>query len=252
MKNPPSIPLRVFLILLGIEIVLVVLHATFTWPIHNPYHPDLIEWVNLNREGNLPTWFSSMQFALLSLVMVLIHRVELNRVPGRRLNTVWIVCAALALYLSADEASAIHELAGTMFGDMVEQGPRGLLSKIAGIPSFYWPVVYLPIVIPVTVALGVIMWKELGSARKFVILGVLLFLAGSVIFDNFQVFLESGDTGPPIIEWGGELYYFDIYVCEEFFEMFSVSLILLGFLKHLMRRKGELDAASSPLLGSST
>jgi hypothetical protein len=214
------------------------------WAPTGTWHPDVVEWVHVNREGNLPTWFSTMQLAGLALILANVFRVERARLPNRKLNVVWLLLSIAALFFSADEASAIHERLGTLLGTVVRKDPEGLLARLAGIHSYYWAIIYVPIALPTAIVVGTLLWRELGPARKYAIAGVLLYFVGSVILDHFQVFWATPE-GPALIEFNMQLYYFDIYLCEELLEMFGVSLVVLASLKHWVRRSSDLVAGSS-------
>ena len=97
--------------------------------------------LDLDHEGNLPAWFSSLQWAAVAALFAYVAY-EANR-RKHRASTALLLLAGLFLFLSMDEASSVHErltagLNGKLLGDN-----RILMSSwlvVLGIPLafFLW------------------------------------------------------------------------------------------------------------------
>ncbi|MBF0370949.1 MAG: hypothetical protein HQL52_15985 [Magnetococcales bacterium] len=84
-------------------------------------HPQLGSLVHLDKEGNLPTWYSSLKFTLAAVAALACYFLEraarIDSVPDSSLPPIrprlspipWLLVALLMLGLSADETAQIHE-----------------------------------------------------------------------------------------------------------------------------------------------
>ncbi len=67
--------------------------------------------LDAGEENTIPTWFSSLQFALAALACLAAAGSTLGRARGA-----WLLVAALALAFSIDESASLHEEAGARLG----------------------------------------------------------------------------------------------------------------------------------------
>src|SRR6266404_6673969 len=96
---------KLFLSLVCIQLLLVVIYGTDAW-VHGP-NERLDEVIDLDAEGNLPTWFSSFQLALVAISFwALASRVRETGRPSRRFLR---ACGGFFLLLSIDETAMFHE-----------------------------------------------------------------------------------------------------------------------------------------------
>lgn len=200
-----------FLTLVFCETALVVLHFLA----ETSGRRSLVWFFSLDMETSFGTWFSSIQLALVALVALTIV-VPSDGVPkGFRWQLPLI--ALLFLFLSADEATGIHEHI------------TRLSHNRAWIPNFNghhaWVLPYLAI----AVAFGLLLWRSalwvLSREPKIFWItgaGMAAYLIGAVSFDLLSVHLtEQGQTD------GGDI----IIAIEEWLEMFGVSLLLYAMLR---------------------
>lgn len=104
---------RVFFAQLAFAGVLVMLHL-----IPQSASRTLDRFFDLNREGNVPTWYSSMLLFCVCLAAIAIHFSNIhlkttNPTSTRALATplwFWITFSCFYAFLSLDEATSIHEL----------------------------------------------------------------------------------------------------------------------------------------------
>lgn len=220
--------------LTAFQVFLAVMHVIIVWPPADTFIEETRTMFDLDQEGNLAAWFSSMQFFLLGLTSVLIYLLEKLINPARKRILIWFLCALGAVYLSADEAARIHEWAGTALGWVIEESEKGsLVHHWDRFPSYYWSLIYVPLALPAAIFLGWFFYKELGTLGILPIMGMILFVTGAVVLDFVEGAYSSFDTG----QWRVQLQGFnvDTFIIEEMFEMLGVTLILAGCLFHASR-----------------
>jgi len=94
----------------GIAAILIFAHFTFLLLLSRE-HPNifgLARMFDLNEEGNIPTFFSAVILLLCSGLFYLIWVFKKQR--NDSFSRHWGILAIVLMYLSIDEASAIHEL----------------------------------------------------------------------------------------------------------------------------------------------
>lgn len=125
---PARHPARVLAVLVGVSAVLVLVSLLAPW--WAP-HRDVMFYVEVGGENNLPMWWN----AGLLLVAGLVLFVTGDAAPGRTERFAWRALGALVLLLSLDEATMLHEKLA---------GPAGRLWPAAGL-SYMWLVVGTPL-----------------------------------------------------------------------------------------------------------
>ncbi len=130
---------RIILLLVIVEVALAAIYLAFTEVNRVRQFYTLFEFFDLNREANVPTWFSSLQLAgAAAMVAGLAWHL---RSAGRSAWGVWALAAFLGL-LSLDEAAGLHEFVGrTLERSVSAIGETRLGMKHTG----PWMVVALPI-----------------------------------------------------------------------------------------------------------
>lgn len=220
---------QLFAFLILCQILLAAGHIWVVWG-HDPSHfEELTTFFHLDREGNLPTWFSSVQFLLLAGAFAALY------FAGRyRHNAaLWLVCTAGAVFLSLDEASGLHELLGTSLKQWYKNVPQeSFLGRIQYLFSYYWMMIYLPVVLPICAVILRVMARELGSEFRYVLLAAAIFFTGAVGLDYLEGRYGTPDhTGVSIATKGGTVWL-DVALVEEMMEMFAVSLAITAFARH--------------------
>lgn len=181
---------------------------------------------DLDKEGSLPAWFSSIQLFLIGLVLLIKSRI----VDGNHSPTPYffVIVSLGFIFLSADEAAAIHE-------KITE-----LLKHIDAIPRFdnnhgIWIFVYLAatlILLLSHVKYCIGMWNYYRKETIIFATGMTVLICGGVVLEivSYQ-FLRTGLT--PIS------YSIEV-IAEEFFEMFGATIVLYGAVLILFK-KPELN-----------
>lgn len=96
---------RILLLLVLIALFLLILHIlTLDGP------KLLYLKFNLNKEANIPTWFSTVLLFTISITAIVISWPEKNLGLHHRWRFFWILFAAFYAFLSFDEAAMVHEV----------------------------------------------------------------------------------------------------------------------------------------------
>jgi hypothetical protein len=216
---------KLFAGLVIFEILLVLIFAADTLLGH-PIRPIRILF-DLDGEGNIPAWFSSVQLFIVGLVFLLIGR-QTN--PDQRPSALLFLILVLGfIFLSADEAASIHEKITGALKD-IQWVPR--FKGDHGIWVFIYPLIGFTLFLAFYRQL-IAMWNRYRYTTLIMAAGMGIFLIGALGLEiiSFQ-FLRSGSF--PL------LYKVEV-AFEEFFEMLGVSVILYGAMLLLREKKREID-----------
>jgi hypothetical protein len=196
---------------MGVAAVLVK-HAVVTGHWTPQMQESFVRLFDLDAEGNIPTWYSSILLFCAALLLTwnsLIAR-------ERRDRHWWAFVASVFLYLSVDEAAVIHEMAIKPIREIFHtQGflyygwiiPAGICVLIFGLVTFQF-------------------WLRLPFRIR------LLFALSAVIYVGSALGIESiqGDFAE---KYGASSWAYDwVGVIEESGEMFGVALFNYAVLLH--------------------
>lgn len=168
--------------------------------------------LDLDHEGNLPAWYSSMQWAAVSGLMVFsgAQKRRLGKAAGLPL----LLLGALFLFFSMDEVAQVHE--------NLTEGINGKFLKEYAINMYYWLILLgLPVF--------VVLWRfgmtirsafeRAPGSLKFYLLGVTIFAAGAFVTEPALYIIGLTKIPPGLI------------LLEEAMEMLGVTFLLWsGFL----------------------
>ena len=226
---------RIIGTLLISEALLALLHIIFNWGLISSIPKKISRLFHVGRERSLPTWFSVSQLTLFALILILIFLLKRYRSVHSRGNWLWFIFAAGALFLSLDESAGIHEKAGSLvhahFFDDARKGT--FLYMLKQFPSYYWVLVYVPIVVPIGIFLGVYFWHTLGPARSWAIGGMVIFLIGAVVLDHLEGRYGNSGHHRIAMDMFGMHFRFDMFLLEELMEMIGITMTINAFLHHL-------------------
>lgn len=205
-----KIPVPVVL-LFALEALLGLLHVVFA-SLFPDLHPGLNDLFNLYRENNIPTWFSSVQLALVGVVFGLFAWAQ--RQKG---DMAWpMVLAALAfLFLSLDEVAQIHEKIGMVSDVLLPGGDRT--------NTVFWRSgIWMFLLGPLLLGAFWLWWKAANRwlngfpHRGKFIAGMLLFVLAATVPEILSNFVTSHSLRLMLV------------LVEELGEMVGVTLILWG------------------------
>jgi hypothetical protein len=217
---------KLFLTLICIELMFVVAYGTDAW-VEGPAE-QLHALIDLDAEGNLPTWFSSFQLALIAISFwALAARSRDCQRPSRRfLRT----CGGFFLLLSIDETALMHErITGSLGSRYIDWMPAYLCSHVdAAILCLLILIACLAAACP-----------HLRGLWRISPVATLIAAAGCVVYVTGAAVLET--VGYKMLNAGVSLALYRAEVAaEEFFEMLGASLILYAVLLFCMTRAKKL------------
>jgi hypothetical protein len=174
---------------------------------------SLFGYLNVDSEGNLPTWFATaLLLAAAALLMVIAYTPVANR-PRR---WYWILMSIVFLLLSIDEATRLHETLGESLRDA--WNTDGLLRFAWVVPYGVAGIVLLVVLVPFLLALP-------DRTRNLFLLAGFIYVLGAAGLNAVNGALLSGDPAKGVV---GVVGHF-----EEVLEMFGVSLMIYALLDHV-------------------
>lgn len=222
----PSISPAVVLKSLGLIIAfLVLMHGVVqvaTFRFGHDHLMGLAPMFDLNREGNIPTWYSGAVLLITGLVLGIValgaHQTRAPFVAH------WAVLSAIFLYLSFDETMRVHEFWGARLDGWFEEWRSR--DFFGGAFAHLW-VLPAGLMIAVT-GLGYLRFLQHlppPTRTLFVVSGV-MFVAGAVGFEMVDgVYAAAAGRR--------NLTFEAIVAAEESLEMFSIAIFLYAVLVYL-------------------
>lgn len=189
---------------------------------------------DMDAEGTIPAWFSSVQLFAIGLLLALCAAHERPTRDSLRLP---LMAGAVAfIFLSMDEAAEFHEKFSWVLGDNVPWLPRFRTGY--GI----WMYLYAPAAVAVVVWLARDLrhlWNRCRPEFLLVAGGVAITLAGAMGLEAFGYLFLRDDMR--------SLAYRSEVVVEEFLEMLGMSVVLCGVLRLATRlQHAPPDSAVEP------
>ncbi len=219
--DAPALARRILVTVLWIQVAVMAANLLFNF-FDIAGHISIRRIFNVAREESLPTWFASLQALLVSVTAWALWRIEARR--G------WLFVALFFLYVSIDDAAAVHERVATALSDTFPTLPL-----LESYPSFSWHLLVAPILAAGLFAVAVYMWRRIPTRRTLLLVGA--GLAAFAISQSLDV-LEGIDG---LFEgWAADLGVADYTVShgfratEEWLEMLGTTalwapmLLLLG------------------------
>lgn len=198
----------IFQLLLSIELLLLLGYCVTQILLSGRGGP-IAHLLNVDRESSIPTWFSSIQLSAIGLLLWTQAR------STGKLKFFLFVLSICFLFLSMDEASAIHE---KIIPSAERYGANLLLFLTFMGDDRAWmiPYVILAFILAcISMRYLIYIWRNMRKEAYFIAIGLGLFAIGGigVEFISFHVL----DTS-----------YYIVVALEEFLEMFGMSIVLYG------------------------
>lgn len=216
--------IRLLFVITGALLVLHVITRVVFWAdISVPNVIGLLfERFNVDAETSVPTWYSVMLLMSLAVVAFVIARTTRTQ-PGTG-HRWWYAMAAVFLYVSVDEGSALHEIAF--------QPMQRLLGVTSGPLLFAWVVPAILAVIVVAAIFLKFFLRLPVPTRTSLLIGGIVFLVGAIGME-----MVAGSLVYVLAEPGsGSSLSLDLLAgIEEALEMVGAILVLRALLLHLQR-----------------
>ena len=223
-------PRKTALFFLAIVVLLTVLHSVIQAIFLSTLNENLLElteYFDLDIEKNIPSFYSAFALFLCSLIFFCISSLEKNQ--GRK-RWYWLGLAAVFLFLSLDEALALHEGLGDYTEELIQS--TGIL-EASGLLYFPWIIPYSIL----TGILGLLYFRFIlhlpRNTAVLLIFSAFIFLSGAVGFDML------GGREAELHGYYSNKYIV-LYTIEEFLEMSGVVLLMYTLLAYIEQQHGQL------------
>ena len=197
-------------------------------PDPSPVTVSLFKEFQLDNEGNIPTWYSSLILAFNGLLLLLLG--PATRRAGLPDGSYWSVLGAVFLLLSLDETAALHEKAGLFVSPLISDGP---------VLPFGWVLIAAPLV----AILGVINLRvilRLPPRIRF-----LLVLSG-VLYVLVAMGFEALGWAYRLAQPGWSFAYIMLTFVEEMLELIGQTLFACVLLHLLASRSAIFRFTTAP------
>jgi len=233
----------VALFLLTLIVTLVLCHVGAS-ALNESYHTEgteiLRDFFGLEREGNVPTWFSSLQLALIGVVCGVTFLAEKASGSMRKYALFWLGLSLLFLFLSMDETAQFHErldevvglLSKTADGATVNQGTKES-------PIFFYLLLYVPGLGAVSAALIGFVFRRVKDRATRV-----LFVAGLIGF-ALKLGLDMLTPWAMKTVWFGHRIAAPAVILEMSVLLLGEMLILTSLFNYLIALIHKLSLRSS-------
>ncbi len=181
-------------------------------------HANLLGFVPLfdvNIEGNIPTYYSSMTLLFCSILLGVIAYAK--KINGGEYIFHWRMLSFIFLYLSLDEAAGLHDLAGRLLGSALDT--RGVL--------------YYAWVIPGTVLVVITGLAYLRFLADLPAKTRHLFLVAGTLFVGGALGMELAEGWFDDLHGVGNITTAMLTTVEEFCEMIGIVVFIHALLSYI-------------------
>ncbi|MEP0871167.1 hypothetical protein NDA01_15260 [Trichocoleus desertorum AS-A10] len=227
-------PKRVALLLTGVIGVLLLASLAGSFSTHVLGHGNLfgiVRLFNVDKEGNIPTWYASISLLACSVLLAIIAQAQPKETTPNSKD--WSALSAVFLFLSIDEAARLHEL--LILPLRTSLGTRGIL-------YFAWVIPYGLLV----AFLGLRFLKFLiqlpTKTRRSFFLAAFLYLSGAL---GMEMIAGQYTT----FHGQDNFTYALLTTIEEALEMSGVLVFIYALLVYLRRyiQAIEINIRNTPL-----
>lgn len=219
------VPEKVLKYLLAIIAVLVSLNLLFQFSTYYLGHGHVFGLVNLfslDREANIPTWYSSSTL-LLSALLLAIIATHLRGAKEKWWKH-WAALGVIFLLLSVDEGASIHELS-------IE--PVRSVLGVGGVFHWAWVVPGMAAVLVIGLAYLNFLIALPRTTRRLFVAAAVTFLSGALLLEMLGAgwFVEHGRRN---------MGYAAFWTAEEALEMIGVAVFIYALLVHIGTNLGTI------------
>lgn len=227
-----------------IAVVMVVILSDLVFVILLPNSPRVLNFeFDVDQEANLATWVNTTLDLMAGLSAFLMGWVVLHYSDAKRKRWIalgWVLIGLIFVYLSADDASTLHEwLSGSMITVLGAVG----LDKSNMSATVYWNIWIFVLGIPGLIAAFLMLrflylniWK-IRRARWLVIIGFVLLVSNPLteLAESQVVVVDDAEIVPTMetlqVENPAAWRWFKVFnLIQEATEMLAVVFFLAGFL----------------------
>jgi hypothetical protein len=230
--NPRRFNRNLLLLLIGIEVVLLL----------SDWFISYAGWINIGMlrglldmttEGGLLTWYRSTLIFVTGAFLLVIYLSQ-RRSGATARNRWWLVFAFFFIYMSADDASQIHE----RFGADFKAGIEKLGGTLDFFPTYTWQLVLAPVFAVFGFLMLWFLWSQLRERNGRLKLFAGLACYGTAVGLDFieglgadnplniyaLIWKNTGLGETPVVRLGMSI--------EEFLQMLAITLLLSAFFVH--------------------
>lgn len=205
--------------LLAISIVVCLLHLLFY-----DFKMGGVRWFHLDKERNIPTWYSGILFFIygISALLTYCHEKYLNKIYLNKLKfpILWFFAGILGLLMSLDEMTILHE-------NLLWKETRYFSDALGG--AFYyftqWQILFMPFI-----AVAFIMLTSLFMIRFLFFLSLLKYSLGGIGLWMIALSLEGIREALKLAY--NPIYYSMEVFFEEQFEMMGCIMLITAIWKY--------------------
>lgn len=178
----------------------------------DPFFHRFVPFFDLDREGNIPNWFSTILFAASAVLLWTIAGTKAK--AGDRTHRLWRGLSVFFVLLSIDDAAAIHESYVNSLRDIFHAG---------GIFYFSWVIPALALLVLISPLL-VRIWLSLTPRTRVVLaLSAVLLVGGALGMEMLE--------GRYVETWGHKTLTYSLLAnAEEVLELLGQVVFIYGLL----------------------
>ena len=214
--RPETILKFASLVICGL-IVLSTLSQLYLYLIPGYKYTKLISFFYVDKESNLPTFYSSLALLFCSVLLAIIAKSKYKNYDKYR--HYWKFLSLIFLYLSIDENAKIHEMTAATV--------RSFLN-VSGFLYYAW---VIPAIILFSLFALIYLKFVLSLPKKI----RFLFIFAAAIFVSGAVGIEMIEANFRLIEGKHNLTYAIMATVEETFEMVGIAIFMYALLKYLQQ-----------------
>jgi len=181
-------------------------------------HPTLsllLDLFSVNAESTIPTWYSTLLLFAAAVLLGAIAKAKWQ--AGDRFRKYWLGLTLTFVYLSMDEAAAIHEILAE---------PLQAIFHPTGYLAFAWQIAAVPLVILFALLFIPFLLYLPPRWRYLFLLSGAIYVTGAVVIDAVSADLWY-------IDGSVTFTYLAIGTVEEFLEMTGMALFIFTLLSYM-------------------
>src|SRR5690606_21399364 len=180
------------------------------------------ELANINREANIPTWFSASILLVLALLLFL---TTLHRRSNGQPWLGWAGLTAIFTYISMDETGTIHEKLTPILQEQLE---------LTGFFFFGWVVVGIAAVLAAGLIYLPFLKRLPARTRNLFILAGALYVGGALVVESISANLWYLNDGT-------SLRFSAVGTLEEWMEMLGIITMIYAQLEYIRTEIGAVQ-----------